>query len=114
MDPKKQTRPGRNGGTLVVGGGGRKKGGFNLEKLLRTLMEENDGELGRSYAKAQIILAMKGNGVAIKEINGRLDGPITEKVETAGVIRVIYEGTDSQPPTISSGADGDLEEPEAI
>lgn len=114
MDPKTPTRPGRNGGTLKSGGGGRKKGGFNLEKLLRTLMEENDGELGRSYAKAQIILAMKGNGVAIKEINGRLAGPITEKHETQGTIRVIYEGSDSPVATISPGADGDLEEPETI
>jgi hypothetical protein len=47
----------------------------------------------------------------------RILGKPTEKVESENsggmTVRVVY-GTDSQPPAISSGADRDLEEPEAI
>lgn len=47
----------------------------------------------------------------------RILGKPTEKVESENsggmTVRVVY-GTDSQPSAISSGADGNLEEPEAI
>jgi hypothetical protein len=86
-----KTRQGKNGGTLLSGSSpGRPKGSVSLTTELRKLLAADGGKDAKNLARALILHAAKGNGTAIKELWGRMEGPIKEELEHSGevVIRV--------------------------
>lgn len=78
-----QFQPGQSGNP-----GGRPKGsGKTTAALYRILEDDAQADL---LAKALLRLAKKGNAAAIKQVMDRVDGPITEKVDTNLTIHVEY------------------------
>jgi hypothetical protein len=104
----KGTRPGKNGGTLNTGGGGRPKGAVSITTEIKRLLAADKGKQVKILAQALLIQAAKGNGTAIREIMGRIDGPLGETVDHSGEVVIRVERIESPYPDASSGADEDL------
>jgi len=85
------TRPGRHGGTLKADAGpGRPKGSVSVTHFIKELLKANDYEQAKKLAQATIINAAKGNGVALRQILDRIDGPVKEQVDvTSGGEKLI-------------------------
>lgn len=102
-----------HGGSLRRGGPGRPKG-TSVTQLIINCLYEHDGKRAKELAIALIEQAKKGNPQAIKQLLDRIDGPVTERIESSGVTKVIIERvsfTDSSP---ALGSDDDIEAEEAV
>lgn len=60
-------------------GSGRKKGSVSIIKRVKEILALNDGAEELACSKAILQVFKKGNPAAIKEILGRIDGPLVEK-----------------------------------
>lgn len=71
--------------------GGRPKGTVSITKHLRAALEAQDEKKAIMLAEAIILQAAKGNGVALKQVLDRIDGPVVEESNTNGslTIRVV-------------------------
>lgn len=74
-------RPHRFTSTDQPEGRGRPKGSLSLTALLRKSLSENNADKAKVFVKGLIKQGSGGNPAAIKEIMGRIDGAIPEKVE---------------------------------
>jgi hypothetical protein len=63
---------------------GRKKGSISIISRVKQLLAENNGAEALALAGSLLKNYKKGNPVAIKEINGRIDGILAEKVDLTG------------------------------
>lgn len=90
MAEKTGTQPGRNGGTLNKGGGGRPKGSVSIVSALKKELAK--GATASEVAKAIIEQAKSGNGVAIKAVLDRIDGPVKNEIDAD--MRVVVEFAD--------------------
>ena len=79
-------KPGQSGNP-----GGRPKGSVSITKHLRAALEAQDEKKAIMLAEAIILQAAKGNGVALKQVLDRIDGPVVEESNTNGslTIRVV-------------------------
>lgn len=90
--PQPEMMAGKNGGRLKRGGNPRKKGQISLTSLLlKKLREQAPTKKGgdpRKWSDAAveglILQAIAGNTQAIKELWGRVDGPLVTKSELTG------------------------------
>lgn len=115
MEEKPKTRPGKNGGTLKNDAGpGRPKGKKNLTTILAAELEKNNWEKGNLLVDAVIAQASRGNGTAMKLIWDHTVGPVTEKVESSGVTKVIIERGSFTDSTPTLGPNDDIEAEEAV
>lgn len=84
MDPNTPTQPGRNGGTLRVGGTGLKPGTKHKTTVITDAiieaLEANDCQLARQFVKSLVVNAMKGNGSAMKILVDRAEGVLESPV----------------------------------
>ncbi len=104
MSDKSHTRPGRNGGTLKIGGSpGRPKGSLSLTEILRRELNKNGKEKAGKLVDAWIMQAIEGNGPISKIIIDRVDGVIKEELELSGGLTVKVEYGDAD---ISEAAHG--------
>lgn len=115
MEEKPKTRPGRNGGTLKNDAGpGRPKGKKNLTTILAGELSKNSWKKAHMLVDAVIMQAARGNGTAIKLIWDHTVGPVTERIESSGVTKVIIERVQIADSSPSLGATGDIEAEEEI
>lgn len=63
------------------GNPGGRKPGVNITRHIREALERADEERARALADQIIQLASEGNGVALKQVLDRIDGPVVEKQE---------------------------------
>lgn len=59
--------------------GGRPKGSVSIMKRVKEILARNGGVEELACGKAILKTFKKGNAAAIKEILGRIDGPLVEK-----------------------------------
>ncbi len=83
------TRPGKNGGTLLSGGGGRPKGSLSIIGGIKKKLEEHP-EMYEALIMGVLAQAADGNAQALRQIMDRLDGPIKEQIDTNQTVRVVF------------------------
>jgi len=59
---------------------GRPKGAVSIIGHIRKLLAGEDEARAKQLAEALILQSAKGNGVAIRQLLDRIDGPVTQKV----------------------------------
>jgi hypothetical protein len=88
---------GNRANPFLPGVSGNPAGQISLKAhILKLLAEQVDTSKGKRtqaelFAQALIANGIKGNGVAIKQILDRIDGPVKEEVEASGTQRIIVE-----------------------
>lgn len=110
----KELEPQPHGGALKRDAGPGRPRGAPVMKYVKRILTENNCNKARRLAEALVERAMEGNGVAIKQILDRIDGPVTERIESSGVTKVIIERVQIADSSPSLGATGDIEAEEEI
>jgi len=70
---------------------GRPKGSVGITARIRAMLEKDGGKLAEAIATVFLRESAKGKFPFAKEIIDRIDGKISEKIETDGQLKIIVE-----------------------
>jgi hypothetical protein len=82
--------------------------------MIEEKLSECNNAKANEVVDAILKFTIEGSAPHAKLVVESVDGLLTSQVQTDGVLKIVYEGTDSPTPELPSSADGSLAEPEEI